>query len=84
MAAKPKNIDDYLSRVSADKRAAMEKLRKDILAAAPGAEEGILWGMPGLRLAGRMLVAFGAAKKHCALYPMSARTIAAHAKELKG
>ena len=83
MAGKPKNIDEYLALLSGDKRAALEKLRKDILAAAPKAEEGILWGLPGFRLEGRMLVAFGAASRHCALYPMSAATVAAHKDDLK-
>jgi uncharacterized protein YdhG (YjbR/CyaY superfamily) len=39
MPAKPKTIDDYLARVSATQRAALEKLRRDIKAAAPAAEE---------------------------------------------
>ena len=39
MAAKPKTIDDCLAAVSADKRAALEKLRKTIKAAAPKGEE---------------------------------------------
>jgi hypothetical protein len=34
MPAKPKTIDDYLARVSATQRAALEKLRRDIKAAA--------------------------------------------------
>ena len=37
MPAKPKTIDDYLARVSATQRAALEKLRRDIKAAAPAA-----------------------------------------------
>lgn len=33
--AKPKTIDDYLAGVSAGQRAALDKLRKSIKAAAP-------------------------------------------------
>lgn len=81
MSAKPRNIDDYLAPLESDKRAALEKLRKDIQAAARGAEEVISYGIPAFRLGGKMLVAFGAAAKHCAFYPGS-RPIEAHRKEL--
>jgi uncharacterized protein YdhG (YjbR/CyaY superfamily) len=64
-----KNTDEYLAAVSADKRTALEKLRKSIRAAAPGAEECISYQVPAFRLGGRMLVAFGAAANHCAFYP---------------
>ena len=66
-----------------DKRAALEKHRKIIKAAAPKAEECISYRLPTFRLHGRLLVAFGAAARHCALYPMSAATVAAHADELE-
>ncbi len=62
-------IDEYLAAVSPDKRAALEKLRRNIRAAAPEAEECISYQVPAFRLAGRMLVAFGAAANHCAFYP---------------
>jgi len=39
MAAKPKTIDEYLAAFSEDKRAALERFRKTIRAAAPTAEE---------------------------------------------
>jgi len=68
-AAKPGSIDDYLAPLSSDKRAALQKLRRSIRSAAPGAEECIAYGIPAFRLRGRMLVAFGAAAKHCAFYP---------------
>jgi uncharacterized protein YdhG (YjbR/CyaY superfamily) len=62
-------IDGYLARLTADKRAALERLRKDIRAAAPGAEECISYQLPAIRLGGRVLVWFGAAANHCAFYP---------------
>ena len=69
MTAKPKSIDDYLAPLSAEQRAALEKLRKTIRAAAPKAEECISYQLPAFRLNGRFLVAFGAAANHCAFYP---------------
>jgi uncharacterized protein YdhG (YjbR/CyaY superfamily) len=81
MGTKVKTIDGYLANLDADKRAALERLRKAIRAAAPKAEECISYGIPAFRLNG-MLVGFGAAAKHCAFYPMSAATVKAHEAEL--
>ena len=68
-SAKPETIDDYLAPLSSDKRAALQRLRKSIRSAAPDAEECIAYGIPAFRVQGRMLLAFGAAAKHCAFYP---------------
>ena len=82
MSAKPQTIDEYLAPLSAEKRAALEKLRKAIKSAAPKAEECISYGVPAFRLGGRLLVAFGAAAKHCAFYP-GAFPVKAHKAELE-
>ena len=82
MAAKPKTIDEYLAALSEDKRAALEKLRKTIRAAAPKAEECISYQLAAFRQNG-MLVAFGATANHCAFYLMSSTTVEAHKDELK-
>ena len=68
--------------MSAGKRAALERLRKHIKAAAPKAEECISYGIPGFRLNGKLLVSYGAAAKHCAFYPGS--TLEAFKKEIQG
>ena len=67
--APPSTIDEYLSRVSDDKRAALERLRKTILGVVPTAEECISYQMPAFRHDGRVLVYFAAAASHCAFYP---------------
>lgn len=82
MPAKPRNIAEYLASLSKEKRAALQKLRKDIKAAAPKAEECICYQLPSFRLNGRFLVAFGAATNHCSFYPGS-RPVAVHKKDLK-
>jgi uncharacterized protein YdhG (YjbR/CyaY superfamily) len=81
--SKAKTIDEYLAALSDDQRAALERLRKTIRAAAPSAEECISYGLPAFRLNG-VLVAFGARANHCAFYPMSSSTVAAYKDELKG
>ena len=64
------NTDDYLKALPAEQRMALEKLRKQILAAAPKCEEYFGYGLPGFKYNGHPLVYMGAAKKHCALYGM--------------
>jgi uncharacterized protein YdhG (YjbR/CyaY superfamily) len=84
MRGKATSFDDYLEGVSAEHRAALERLRRTIRAAAPKVEETLSYGIPTFKLDGRGLVAFGAAAKHCALYPMSGRIIGQLEKELRG
>ena len=84
MADKPKTIDEYLAALSEGNRAALEKLRKSIKAAAPKAEECINYGLAAFRLHEKKLVGFGATTKHCAFYLMSGSTVDAHKDELKG
>jgi uncharacterized protein YdhG (YjbR/CyaY superfamily) len=81
MSGKPQTIDEYLAPLSNEKRAALQKLRRAIQSAAPKAEECISYQVPAFRLGGRMLVAFGAAAKHCAFYP-GAYPVEAHKDEL--
>ena len=52
----------------AKRRKALETLRKQILAAAPGAEEHFGYGLPGFKLNGHPMLYLGAAKNHVALY----------------
>lgn len=77
-----RTIGEYLAAVEKNKRAALEKLRRDIRAAAPKAEECISYGIPAFRLDGKFLLGFGAGAKHCAFYP-GAKPIAVHRPLLK-
>ena len=82
-AAATRNATDrYLAAAPVAQRAALAKLRRDIQAAAPQAEECISYSLPAFRLDGRPIVAFGSARKHCSFYPMSAALIASLGKEL--
>jgi uncharacterized protein YdhG (YjbR/CyaY superfamily) len=78
----PATIDEYLSRLAPEPRAAFEKLRRAIQAAAPKAEEAISYHLPAFRLGGKLLVTFAAAKNHCSFYP-GAHPIRVCAEELE-
>ncbi len=78
MAGKAKNVADYLASVPAKQRAALQKLRRAIKIAAPGAEEGISYGIPAYTYAGKPFAYFGAFKKHCTFFP------AGHLSHLRG
>lgn len=84
MPGKPRSIDEYLASVSAEQRGVLEKLRRTIHTAAPGAEEYIGYGLAGFKFNGRPLVYFGAWEKHCALYAASPSVQKKFQKELKG
>jgi uncharacterized protein YdhG (YjbR/CyaY superfamily) len=86
MAGKPRisarSVEEYLSQVPPTQRAALERVRRAIRAAAPDAEETISYGLAAFRLRGRPLAGFGASAGHCAFYPMSGEIVAAHRREL--
>jgi uncharacterized protein YdhG (YjbR/CyaY superfamily) len=81
--ARPDSIDAYLAGLNAAQRAALQKLRKTIRAAAPRAEECISYSLPAFRLDGRVLVCFGASINHCSFFPGSGTAVATHADLLK-
>lgn len=82
-AQERKQVLAYLARVPADARKSLQRLRRDIKAAAPGAEDCISYGLPSFRLDGRLLVCYKAARSHCSFHPMSTAVIRAHAKDLE-
>lgn len=77
-----KSIDEYLAAVSPEQRAALETLRGQIKAAAPGAEECISYRQPAFRQE-RVVCGFGATKKHCALYMFSNTSLDAFLEDLE-
>ncbi len=76
--AAPTTVEDYLAALPEVPRAALEKLRKTIKAAAPEAIETISYQMPTYKLHGRFLVSFAAFKNHCSLFSASAKVLEAH------
>jgi len=67
--SKPQTINEYLAKVSPEKRVALNKLRRTIHTAFPRAEECISYGIPAFRLDGRVVAWFAAAARHLSFFP---------------
>ena len=77
--ARAATVEDYLARVPEPARSTLKKVRRAIRAAAPEATEAISYGIPMFRHLG-LLVGYGAATTHCALY---GTTLGSYRKDLK-
>ncbi len=77
-------VDDYLDGLPAAQKAAFERVREVVVAAAPEVEEGTSYGMPAFLYAGRPLLGFRAAKQHLSLFPFSPAAIEAVKHRLEG
>lgn len=84
MATTPRTIDEYLTGLNAERRAALQKVRRAIRAAAPTAEECISYGMPAFRLGGKLIAGFRATANHCSYHPMSGATVKSLQSALAG
>jgi uncharacterized protein YdhG (YjbR/CyaY superfamily) len=76
----PANIDEYIDGFPDKVRKVLQKIRKTIQKAAPGAEEVISYQMPAFKLK-RVLVYFAGYQNHISLYP-APRGAAEFKKEL--
>ncbi len=83
-AAGRAEVEAYLAKQPPANRAALEELRGRIARLAPEATDAISYGMPAFRYRNRFLVSYAGWAKHCAFYPLTGRTTAAHAAELAG
>ena len=77
-------IDAYLDQVDEPKRSTLAQLRRDILAAAPDAEQGISYGVPAFKVGGRTIAGFAAFKNHLSYLPHSGSVFPELAEELEG
>lgn len=80
--ARPTTIAEYIAREPKELRPRLRELRDLILAAAPGARQEIKWGMPAFSY-DRILVMFGAFRKHIGLFPTPS-AVRAFKKDLAG
>ena len=79
----PKNVDEYVARVSEPARSTLNKMRAVIRSVVPReATETISYGIPSFKHKG-VLVWFAAFSKHCSLFPTAA-VIEEFKDDLKG
>jgi uncharacterized protein YdhG (YjbR/CyaY superfamily) len=67
-----KTIDDYIATFPEDVQQQLQKVRRTIAKAAPGAEEAISYRIPTFKLNGHALIYFAGFKTHIGLYPVQA------------
>jgi hypothetical protein len=67
VATKPQTIDEYLADLSPENCAALQKVRRAVHAAAPGADECSSYRTPAFRLDGKLIAGFKAAANPRAL-----------------
>ena len=65
---RPKSVTEYINAAPKEARKKLREMRACIRASAPGAREGLKWGMPAFSYQ-RILVTFAAFKHHIGFYP---------------
>jgi uncharacterized protein YdhG (YjbR/CyaY superfamily) len=65
---RPKNITEYIKAAPKETQKKLREIRACIRKAAPGANEGMKWGMPAFSYR-RILVMFAAHQHHIGFYP---------------
>jgi uncharacterized protein YdhG (YjbR/CyaY superfamily) len=66
--ARPKNIAEYIEAAPKEAQKKLREMQACVRKAAPGATEGLKWGMPAFSYK-RILVTFAAFKNHIGFYP---------------
>jgi len=79
----PGDVAAYMASLTPEARRRLEKLRATIVAAAPGAVESFSYGVPAIRIEGKPVVCYAAAKAHYSLFPMSGAVMKSFAADLK-
>jgi uncharacterized protein YdhG (YjbR/CyaY superfamily) len=77
-----KSVDEYIATHPREVQAILERVRKAICTAVPGAEEVISYQIPAYKLNGEAVLYFAGWKQHYSLYPAPARLVAAFKEEL--
>ena len=78
------DIDEYLNCLDEPKRSLLIRLRADILAFVPDADQCISSAAPGFKLAGGTIASFAAFKNHLSYLPHSGSVFPELTAELAG
>lgn len=71
-----KSVDEYIAAHPEPVRAILQRVRRTIRKALPGAEEVISYQIPAYRLGGARVLYFAGWKQHYSLYPANDRLVA--------
>ena len=77
-------IDLYLDALDEPKRTTLARLRQTILDILPEAEQGISYGVPAFKVAGKTIAGFAAFKNHLSYLPHSGSVFPQLTDELRG
>jgi len=80
--AAPESVDQYIASQPESVREILERVRRTLRRAMPGAEEGISYKMPAYKLEGRVVLYFAAWKKYFSIYPATATVVAEFADDV--
>lgn len=78
------SVDDALAGLAPADAAALARVVDVARRLAPDAEDGVSYGVPALRVAGKPLVGVSRAARHLALYPFSTAAVDAVRDALDG
>lgn len=68
-------IDDYLKKITPEKRAHLERIREIAKRVVPQAEDAISYGMPTLKYKGKSFLGFNVHTNHIGVYPYGGEEI---------
>jgi uncharacterized protein YdhG (YjbR/CyaY superfamily) len=71
------SVEEYLAALPAAPRAALEDVRATLRGLVPDGVEAISYGMPSVKLRGKLLLSYAAFAKHCSLFPASGEVMTA-------
>jgi uncharacterized protein YdhG (YjbR/CyaY superfamily) len=77
-----KSVNEYIATHPKNVRAILQRVRRTIRKAVPGAEEVISYQIPTYKLHGGYVVYFAGWKQHYSLYPATVRLVAAFKDDL--
>ena len=77
-------VDQYLDALDEPKRTTLAQLRDTILAILPEADQGISYGVPAFKVAGKTIAGFAAFKNHLSYLPHSGSVFPELSDELTG
>lgn len=78
------SVDDAIARLPQPGRDALQRVIDIARRAAPGAVDGVSYGMPALKVSGKPLIGVTAKTQHLSLFPFSPAAIDAVRAELDG